>query len=90
MYEFELTDSPDVQSINHTSGYIDTYLFMSLVDMESITNIFVSSCKEKSFRSSRIFSFRKSARLCIPQEFPRNSLGIPFLGFSDLRKGVPF
>ena len=60
MYVFEYTDSPDVQSINHTLGYIDTYLFISLVDMESITNILVSSCKEKSFCSSRIFSFRKS------------------------------
>jgi hypothetical protein len=44
-------DSPEVQSINQTSGYIDTYLFMSLVDMDNITNIFVSSCKEKSFLS---------------------------------------
>ncbi len=51
MYVFGYKDSPDVQSINHTSGYIDTYMFMSLVDMESITNILVSSCKEKSFRS---------------------------------------
>ncbi len=30
------------------------------------------------------------ARLCIPHEFPRNSLGIPFFGFSDLGNGVPF
>ena len=44
-------DSPDVQSINHTSGNIDTNLFMSLVDIQSITNILVSSCKEKSFLS---------------------------------------
>ena len=29
-------------------------------------------------------------RLRIPQEFPRNSLGIPFFGFSDLGNGVPF
>ena len=60
MYVFDNTNSPDVQSINHTSGYIDTYLFMPLVEMESITNILVSSCKEKSFCSSRIYSFRKS------------------------------
>ena len=45
----------DFSSINHTSGYIGTYLFISLVDIESITNILVSSCKEKSFLSSRIF-----------------------------------
>ncbi len=43
--------SPDVQSIKNTSGHIDTNLFMSLVDIESITNILVSSCKEKSFLS---------------------------------------
>ena len=32
----------------------------------------------------------KQTRLRIPQEFPRNSLGIPFFGFSDLGNGVPF
>jgi hypothetical protein len=32
----------------------------------------------------------RHARLCITQEFPRGSLGIPFFSFSDLGNGVPF
>ena len=30
-----------------------------------------------------------NARLCIPQEFPRNSLGIPFLAFQIWGRGFP-
>ncbi len=47
---------PAVQSMNHTSGYIATYLFISLVDSESMTSIFVSLFRPKSFLNSIILS----------------------------------
>ena len=47
---------PAVQSMNHTSGYMATYLFMSLVDSESMTSILVSFFRPKSFLNSMILS----------------------------------
>jgi hypothetical protein len=45
-----------VQSINQTSGYIATYLFISFVEIVSITTILVSLFNPKSFLSSLILS----------------------------------
>jgi hypothetical protein len=47
---------PAVQSINQTSGYIATYLFISCVEIDIITTIFVSLCNPKSFLNSIILS----------------------------------
>ena len=47
---------PAVQSTNQTSGYIATYLFISFVEIESITTILVSLFNPKSFLNSIIFS----------------------------------
>jgi hypothetical protein len=47
---------PAVQSTNQTSGYIATYLFISLVDSDNITSIFVSLFNPKSFLNSIILS----------------------------------
>jgi hypothetical protein len=47
---------PAVQSMNHTSGYIATYLFISLVDSDSMTSIFVSLFRPKSFLNSIVLS----------------------------------
>jgi hypothetical protein len=43
-----------VQSINQTLGYIATYLFISFVEIENITNILVSLFNPKSFLNSLI------------------------------------
>jgi hypothetical protein len=45
-----------VQSINQTLGYIATYLFISFVEIESITTIFVSLFNPKFFLNSLILS----------------------------------
>jgi hypothetical protein len=45
-----------VQSINQTLGHIATYLFISLVEIESITTILVSLFNPKSFLNSLILS----------------------------------
>jgi hypothetical protein len=45
-----------VQSINQTLGYIATYLFISFVEIESITTILVSLFNSKPFLNSLILS----------------------------------
>jgi hypothetical protein len=43
---------PTVQLMNQTLGYIATYIFISCVEMDIITTIFVSCCNLKSFLRS--------------------------------------
>jgi hypothetical protein len=45
-----------VQSINQTLGYIATYLFISFVEIESITTILVPLFNPQSFLNSLILS----------------------------------
>jgi hypothetical protein len=45
-----------VQSINQTLGYIATYLFISFVEIESITTILASLFNQNSFLNSLILS----------------------------------
>jgi hypothetical protein len=51
-----LNNTPAVQSINQTLGCIATYLFISFVEIESITTILVSLFNPKSFLNSLILS----------------------------------
>jgi hypothetical protein len=45
---------PAVQSMNQTSGYIATYLFISCIKIDSIPTILVSLFNPKSFINSII------------------------------------
>jgi hypothetical protein len=51
-----LNNIPAVQSINQTLGYIATYLFISFMEIESITTILVSLFNPRSFLNSLILS----------------------------------
>jgi hypothetical protein len=51
-----LNNIPAVQSMNQTSGYIATYLFISFVEIESIMTMLVSLLNPKSFLNSLILS----------------------------------
>ncbi len=57
-HAFAYPNSPAVQSKNQTSGYIDTYLIMLFVAIDTSSIIFVSLCKRKSFLRSWIFLSR--------------------------------
>ncbi len=69
-------NSPAVQSINHISGNIDTYLFISFVQMDSITILWVSLCNQKSLLNSSILSCMESENGSLIQLPP---FGLPFV-----------
>ena len=57
-HAFAYPNSPTVQSKNPTSGYIDTYLIVLFVAIDTSSIIFISLCKRKSFLIFWIFLLR--------------------------------